>query len=153
MDVDLFINKAWVVWNVFVKFTVAVCRAFPAVYTFGPTFRAENSQTRRHLAEFYMVEAEIAFTESLKDLMEVQLLSLTDLLNKLHHDTTWLNVYKISWRLVSVLYSRVLFAGFRFGLRHSSTTAFIGPEWSFPLCFLSFLQTQNDRVCVCHYPA
>ncbi|XP_048453774.1 probable asparagine--tRNA ligase, mitochondrial isoform X2 [Rhincodon typus] len=45
--------------------------AFTQVYAFGPTFRAENSQTRRHLAEFYMVEAELAFTESLKDIMEV----------------------------------------------------------------------------------
>lgn len=45
--------------------------AFSRVYTFGPTFRAENSQSRRHLAEFYMVEAEISFTESLEDLTEV----------------------------------------------------------------------------------
>ncbi|KAE8295005.1 putative asparagine--tRNA ligase, mitochondrial [Larimichthys crocea] len=45
--------------------------AFSKVYTFGPTFRAENSQTRRHLAEFYMVEAEISFTESLEDLTKV----------------------------------------------------------------------------------
>ncbi|XP_053564652.1 probable asparagine--tRNA ligase, mitochondrial isoform X2 [Bombina bombina] len=44
---------------------------FTHVYTFGPTFRAENSQSRRHLAEFYMVEAEISFTQSLEDIMQV----------------------------------------------------------------------------------
>ncbi|XP_077397130.1 LOW QUALITY PROTEIN: asparaginyl-tRNA synthetase [Festucalex cinctus] len=45
--------------------------SFSRVYTFGPTFRAENSQSRRHLAEFYMVEAEVAFTRSIEDLTEV----------------------------------------------------------------------------------
>ncbi len=37
------------------------CNALSKVYTFGPTFRAENSNTTRHLAEFWMVEPEIAF--------------------------------------------------------------------------------------------
>ncbi|KAG7479177.1 putative asparagine-tRNA ligase, mitochondrial [Solea senegalensis] len=45
--------------------------AFSRVYTFGPTFRAENSQSRRHLAEFYMVEAELSFTQSIEDLTQV----------------------------------------------------------------------------------
>ena len=37
--------------------------AFRNVYTFGPTFRAENSNTPRHAAEFWMVEPEIAFAD------------------------------------------------------------------------------------------
>ncbi len=39
------------------------CMAFNRVYTFGPTFRAENSNTPRHAAEFWMVEPEIAFAD------------------------------------------------------------------------------------------
>ncbi len=41
----------------------AYCLAMSRVYTFGPTFRAENSNTARHLAEFWMVEPEIAFAD------------------------------------------------------------------------------------------
>lgn len=39
------------------------CMAFGDVYTFGPTFRAENSNTQRHAAEFWMIEPEIAFAD------------------------------------------------------------------------------------------
>ncbi len=44
--------------------------AFGKVYTFGPTFRAERSKTRRHLMEFWMVEPEIAFA-TLEDIIEL----------------------------------------------------------------------------------
>ncbi len=39
------------------------CAAFRNVYTFGPTFRAENSYTQRHASEFWMIEPEIAFAD------------------------------------------------------------------------------------------
>ncbi len=46
----------------------AFALAFRDVYTFGPTFRAENSNTARHAAEFWMVEPEIAFADLVDDM-------------------------------------------------------------------------------------
>ena len=56
----------------------AYCLALTKVYTFGPTFRAENSNTSRHLAEFWMVEPEIAFADlaDIADLAESFLKSI-----------------------------------------------------------------------------
>lgn len=49
----------------------AFCMAFRDVYTFGPTFRAENSNTTSHAAEFWMIEPEIAFAD-LEDAMDLE---------------------------------------------------------------------------------
>src|SRR5690554_841785 len=47
----------------------AFCHAFRNVYTFGPTFRAENSNTPRHASEFWMIEPEIAFADLQDDMI------------------------------------------------------------------------------------
>ena len=44
-------------------------QAFKNIYTFGPTFRAENSNTTRHAAEFWMIEPEIAFADLEDDMI------------------------------------------------------------------------------------
>ena len=67
----------------------AYCLALTKVYTFGPTFRAENSNTSRHLAEFWMIEPEIAFADLSDDAtLAERLLKFTfeTLLNKSHED-------------------------------------------------------------------
>lgn len=47
----------------------AAAHGLSKVYTFGPTFRAENSKSRHHLSEFYMLEVEIAFIDSIEELI------------------------------------------------------------------------------------
>ncbi len=46
----------------------AAAAALGRIYTFGPTFRAEKSKTRRHLAEFWMIEPEVAFADSAENM-------------------------------------------------------------------------------------
>ena len=48
--------------------------AFKNIYTFGPTFRAENSNTTRHAAEFWMIEPEIAFADLEDDMMRAEIM-------------------------------------------------------------------------------
>ena len=65
-----------------------------AVYTFGPTFRAENSNTTRHLAEFWMVEPEMAFYDLKGDMQLVEdffKYVISDVLDKCHDELVFLN--------------------------------------------------------------
>ena len=50
----------------------AICNGIEKVYTFNPAFRAEKGRTRRHLSEFCMIEAEVAFLENHEDLLSLQ---------------------------------------------------------------------------------
>lgn len=59
--------------------------AFGKVYSFGPTFRAEKSKTRRHLTEFWMVEPEIAFCD-LDQLMEIEEQFITHIVKRVLRD-------------------------------------------------------------------
>jgi asparaginyl-tRNA synthetase len=59
--------------------------AFGKVYSFGPTFRAEKSKTRRHLTEFWMIEPEIAFCD-LEQLMEIEEQFITHIVKRVLRD-------------------------------------------------------------------
>ena len=59
--------------------------AFGRVYSFGPTFRAEKSKTRRHLTEFWMVEPEAAFCD-LDQLMEIEEQYVTHIVQRVLRD-------------------------------------------------------------------
>lgn len=68
----------------------AAAHGLSKVYTFGPTFRSENSRSRHHLSEFYMLEVEIAFLDTIDELIsfiELMIKSITSqLLNKHSED-------------------------------------------------------------------
>jgi len=70
------------------------CLSMSRVYTFGPTFRAENSNTSRHLAEFWMIEPEVAFADlaANADLAEALLKSVFErVLNDCEDDLAFFN--------------------------------------------------------------
>lgn len=69
LDESFFGKKAFLSVSGQLHLEVAV-HGLSKVFSFGPTFRAENSRSRLHLSEFYMLEAEIAFMNELNDLIE-----------------------------------------------------------------------------------
>ncbi len=72
------------------------CMAFSKVYTFGPTFRAENSNTARHASEFWMIEPEIAFSDlnDDADLAEAMIkYILNDVMKKLPEEMAFFNQF------------------------------------------------------------
>ncbi|XP_064500952.1 asparaginyl-tRNA synthetase isoform X1 [Pseudopipra pipra] len=130
--------------------------AFTHVFTFGPTFRAENSQSRRHLAEFYMVEAELSFTESLQDIMQVMedlFKTVTStVLSRCPHDVELFHKYvapaqKTKDRLEQILKNKFVTISYSEAveiLKQASQTFTFKPEWGCDL------QTEHEKYLVKH---
>lgn len=85
-----------------------LARSLSKVYTFGPIFRAENSKTRLHLSEFYMVEAEIAFINKIEQLTNEAELLIKHVTNEIFtngtNDIATLGVNPPSWLNEKFLY-------------------------------------------------
>ncbi len=123
-------------------------------YTFGPTFRAENSNTARHLAEFWMVEPEVAFCdlEGGMDLAE-QLLRriVADVLEHLHEDMEFFRKH-IDKTVIKTL-RHIIDNGF---VRLSYTEAVeslqaSGQQFEFPIEWGADLQSEHERYLTEHH--
>ncbi|XP_074996372.1 asparaginyl-tRNA synthetase isoform X7 [Calonectris borealis] len=129
-------------------------RAFTHVFTFGPTFRAENSQSRRHLAEFYMVEAELSFTESLEDITQVMedlfKTATNTVLSKCPRDVELFHKYIAPAqkdRLEQMLKKKFVIISYNEAveiLKQASQTFTFKPEWGCDL------QTEHEKYLVKH---
>ncbi len=122
--------------------------AFSKVYTFGPTFRAENSNTPRHLAEFWMIEPEMAFYE-LEDNMQLaeEFLKfiVRHVLDHCREDLEFFNQF-IEKTVLATL-EQVAQADFGH-ITYSDAVAELkksGKSWEFPVEWGNDLQTEHER--------
>jgi asparaginyl-tRNA synthetase len=122
--------------------------AFSKIYTFGPTFRAENSNTPRHLAEFWMIEPEMAFYELPDDMRlaeEFLKYTIRYVLDHCREDLDFFNQFIDK----SVLATLEHVAESNFG--HMTYTDAVrelqraGKNWEFPVEWGSDLQTEHER--------
>lgn len=126
----------------------ALAHGLTNVYTFGPTFRAENSSTSRHLAEFWMIEPEMAFC-SLEGNMNLAEEFLKDVLGHvLEHCAADLNFFnkRIEPELLQTLHHVVESPFERMtyteAIKHLEAS---GESFEYPVCWGVDLQSEHER--------
>ncbi|MBR1538421.1 MAG: asparagine--tRNA ligase, partial [Bacteroidales bacterium] len=125
--------------------------ALGSIYTFGPTFRAENSNTPRHLAEFWMVEPEMAFYD-VNDLMDLEEEFIKYLvqyaLDNCQDDLAFLNKMidpELIDRLKSVVSTDFVRLTYTEGIRILEAS---GQKFEFPVSWGVDLQSEHERYLV-----
>ena len=128
--------------------------ALGAIYTFGPTFRAENSNTPRHLAEFWMVEPEVAFID-LPELMDLEedfiKYCIRWALNHCKDDLEFLNKMidkGLIARLQSVLESDFVRLPYTEGIKILQEAIANGKKFEFPCEWGDDLASEHERFLV-----
>ena len=124
------------------------CMAFGKVYTFGPTFRAENSNTARHAAEFWMIEPEIAFADLNDDMKlaeDMLKYIISDVMEKAEADMNFFNQFVdkgLIDRLSHVINSRFEHVTYTEAIKILEKVA---NEFQYPVYWGCDLQTEHER--------
>jgi asparaginyl-tRNA synthetase len=124
------------------------CMAFRNVYTFGPTFRAENSNTTRHAAEFWMIEPEMAFAgldEDMENAEQLVKYLIHDVLEQAPEEIEFFNSFLdkgLKERLIAVRdadFARITYTEAIELLQKSGVAFENPPQWG------NDLQTEHER--------
>ena len=128
--------------------------ALGEIYTFGPTFRAENSNTPRHLAEFWMIEPEMAFYD-LKDNMDLAEEFIKHLvryaLDNCRDDVQFLNDRydpELIERLEGVVNTEFVRLEYTEGIKILEEAAANGVQFEYPVFWGADLQSEHERYLV-----
>lgn len=131
--------------------------ALGQIYTFGPTFRAENSNTPRHLAEFWMIEPEIAFID-LPELMDLEedfiKYCVRWALDNCKDDLDFLNSMidkTLLERLKGVLKNDFVRLTYTDGIKILEEAAANGHKFEFPVSWGMDLASEHERFLVEHH--
>lgn len=131
--------------------------ALGQIYTFGPTFRAENSNTPRHLAEFWMIEPEVAFID-LPDLMDLEedfiKYCVRWALDNCKDDLDFLNTMidkTLLERLQGVLKNDFVRLTYTDGIKILEEAAVNGHKFEFPVSWGMDLASEHERFLVEHH--
>ncbi|MBQ6423454.1 MAG: asparagine--tRNA ligase [Prevotella sp.] len=131
--------------------------ALGAIYTFGPTFRAENSNTPRHLAEFWMIEPEVAFIDldNLMDLEEDFIKYCVQwALDNCKDDLEFLNKMidkTLLERLQGVVKEEFVRLPYTEGIKILEEAVAKGHKFEFPVSWGMDLASEHERYLVEHY--